>query len=52
MVDVVTEQGRQHFWRTTPSDKDQKQLDLFGQKSYTFQIMNYKAVMAKYNFTN
>lgn len=56
-VEAVNECGWQHHTKSTSYDKDHKYFDLFGCKSYSsatlqFMIVNYKALLTKYNHTN
>lgn len=56
MLNAVNKPRKQHYSRSISYDKDQKRIELFGRKAYSsetlqFWITNYKAVMAKYDFT-
>ncbi|EMP30729.1 hypothetical protein UY3_12151 [Chelonia mydas] len=57
LVEAANRHSKQpQFW-STPQDKEHKHLDLFGLKAYLsatlqFQVANYSALLAKYNFDN
>ncbi|EMP24372.1 hypothetical protein UY3_18610, partial [Chelonia mydas] len=57
VVDAVKQKKKHQFPRSTPSDKDSRQLDLLGRKVYAsstlqFRIATYSAVLAKYDHKN
>lgn len=53
VIEAVSQKGKQHQSKTTPSDKDWKRLDSFRRKAYSFtmlqfRIANYSALLVKY----
>lgn len=57
VVQATAERSRQQPPKAIPSDKGHKWLDFLGRKVFSsisllFRILNYRALQAKYDFTN
>lgn len=55
VIQVATEGAQPHYQKSPPTDKGSRRLDLLGRKVFSsvglqFYIVNYRALLAKYDF--